>query len=364
VGGGPAGSTCAWGLRRAGLDVLVLDRAAFPRDKPCAGWITPPVLEALGLPAEEYREGRVLQEITGLRTSLLGGAAIETRYPRPVSFGIRRCEFDAYLLRRSGAPTRTEHVTGLRRAGGSWIVNEAFRAPVLIGAGGHFCPVARLLHGRPERDVVVAAQEVEFPMDERQRSACPVRPEVPELFFCADRRGYGWCFRKGDFLNVGFGRQDPEGLGARVRAFVERLRVEGRLPAGTPSRWRGHAYLLNRTARRPLAGDGVLLLGDAAGLAYSESGEGIRPAVESALLAVRAVLDAGGRHAREDLEPYAEAARRRFGPRGTRGPGSTPLPAFASALAGWLLGNPWFTRHVLIERWFLHAHEEALPRAV
>ena len=47
VGGGPAGSSCAWRLRRAGLDVVVLDRKAFPRDKVCAGWITPQVARAL-----------------------------------------------------------------------------------------------------------------------------------------------------------------------------------------------------------------------------------------------------------------------------------------------------------------------------
>ena len=49
VGGGPAGSTCAWKLRQAGADVTVIDRATFPRDKVCAGWITPPVINALGL---------------------------------------------------------------------------------------------------------------------------------------------------------------------------------------------------------------------------------------------------------------------------------------------------------------------------
>src|SRR5690606_26023348 len=47
VGGGPGGSSCARALVRAGLDVVVLDRRRFPRDKVCAGWITPPVLATL-----------------------------------------------------------------------------------------------------------------------------------------------------------------------------------------------------------------------------------------------------------------------------------------------------------------------------
>ena len=55
VGGGPAGSACAWKLRQAGLDVIVMDKAAFPRDKVCAGWITPQVVEDLAFDIDDYR---------------------------------------------------------------------------------------------------------------------------------------------------------------------------------------------------------------------------------------------------------------------------------------------------------------------
>ncbi|HEY7515252.1 MAG TPA: FAD-dependent oxidoreductase, partial [Vicinamibacteria bacterium] len=80
VGGGPAGSSCATRLQAAGLDVLVLDRAVFPRDKPCAGWITPGTLETLGLAAEEYAEERTLQPFTAFRTGRMGGPRVVTRY--------------------------------------------------------------------------------------------------------------------------------------------------------------------------------------------------------------------------------------------------------------------------------------------
>ena len=63
VGGGPAGSTCARALKNAGLDVLILDKSVFPRDKVCAGWITPQVVEELDLDVDDYRRGRVLQPI-------------------------------------------------------------------------------------------------------------------------------------------------------------------------------------------------------------------------------------------------------------------------------------------------------------
>ena len=146
VGGGPAGSSCAWKLRQHGMAVMVLDKARFPRDKVCAGWITPAVVQALQLDTEAYARERVLQPITAFRTGLIRGSYLETRYPAAVSFGIRRCEFDDYLLQRSGARSLLgQALKSLEKRGNQWLVNGAITTPLLIGAGGHFCPVARLL---------------------------------------------------------------------------------------------------------------------------------------------------------------------------------------------------------------------------
>jgi flavin-dependent dehydrogenase len=73
AGGGPAGSACAWKLRQAGLDVIVMDKAVFPRDKVCAGWITPQVVEDLAFDIDDYRAGRTFQPITGFRVGLIHG---------------------------------------------------------------------------------------------------------------------------------------------------------------------------------------------------------------------------------------------------------------------------------------------------
>lgn len=106
VGGGPAGSTCAAALRRAGWDVIVADRAAFPRDTVCAGWVTPAVFRLLDLAAADYRAaGLTLQKIRGFRTGAFGQPQIDTRHPGVVSYAIRRCQFDAFLRRRSRATT-------------------------------------------------------------------------------------------------------------------------------------------------------------------------------------------------------------------------------------------------------------------
>jgi menaquinone-9 beta-reductase len=356
VGGGPAGSSAALRLRAAGLAVVVIDTARFPRDKPCAGWITPEVVSALGLDVEDYRRGRTWQPITGFRTGPIAGPAVLTRYGRPVSFAVRRCEFDAYLLRRSGATLRLgAPARRLERGGGTWTVDGDVRAPVLVGAGGHFCPVARLLNGTPASSAVVAAQEAEFPL--RGRDADRFAPDVPALYFSPDLQGYGWCVRKGGYLNVGLGRRDPRRLGGHIRGFLDHLRRVGELPESLPARWRGHAYLLydRASGRAEVVDDGVVLAGDAAALAYPASGEGILPAVESGLLAADAILGAGGRYDRDRLEPYRAALESRRGPRGARR--SLP-PSLAAFLAGPLLGSRWFARHMLIDRFFLHIRED------
>ena len=103
IGGGPAGSSCARRLNEAGLDVIVLDKSNFPRDKVCAGWITPAVIEDLDLDLDHYAHGRVCQRIQGFRTGTMDGTCTYNDYKRTVSFGIRRYEFDHYLLSNSGA---------------------------------------------------------------------------------------------------------------------------------------------------------------------------------------------------------------------------------------------------------------------
>ena len=360
VGAGPAGSSCARKLSAAGMQVRVLDKETFPRNKVCAGWITPGVLRTLGMDLEDYASRCVLQPITGFRTGLIADPApeVETLYGKVISYGIRRLEFDDYLLQRSGARLQLgSPVTSLDRQGTDWIVNGSIRTPILIGAGGHFCPVARFLGSGPGRPAaVVLAQETEFPMDDDQKRACRVLGENPELYFCRDLKGYGWVFRKGDYLNVGLGREDPHGLPEHVSAFYRDMVSRRNIPAEPHGPFRGHAYHLHRHAARRLLDHGVLLTGDAAGLAYSESGEGIRPAVESGLLAARTILEAEGNYSRERLEPYRERLQETLG---GKGPGigrvlPEPLRLFIGRR---LLAVPWFARHVVMDRWFLRLKE-------
>lgn len=359
VGGGPAGSTAARALVAAGLDVMVLDRQAFPRDKVCAGWVTPPVWEALELnPGVYAAAGNLLQPIRRFRTSLLGAPDVETDYQEVVSYGIRRIEFDHFLLQRSGARLRLgEGVATIERNGANWLINGVIETPLLIGAGGHSCPVARHLGA----DIgsgpgVVAAQEIEFELSAEEAQHCTVERERPELFFVPELDGYGWVVRKGNYLNVGLGRERGVGVAREIKQFRDRLVESGKLPATTPEKFKGHAYALYpQPTPRPLTSDGALLVGDAAGLAYAQSGEGIRPAVESALLAAQTIIAAGHDYRRRQLLPYEQKLVQCFGRREAPPSLLPPLPPrMKRRLARWLLGNSTFTRKVVLDRWFLH----------
>ncbi len=364
VGGGPAGSACAWALRKRGCDVVVIDKAAFPRDKVCAGWITPAVLDELSIDSREYAQGRVLQSITGFLTGVIGGATVLTDYGRIVSFGIRRCEFDQFLLQRCGARMRLgEAFHSAQQVSGEWIVNEAVRAKWLIGAGGHFCPVARQLseaalpHDNPAP--VILAQEVEFAMTDAQQIACDVAGTHPELYFCRDLKGYGWVFRKGNVLNIGMGREHETRLSEHVAAFCEFLHARGRIHFELPTRFHGHAYRL-RTQVPCVSASNVLLIGDAAGLASSRSGEGIRPAIESGLLAASVLLEG------DDSETVAAEYAARLQARMGMGHSTTLSHWLPSAARIWLgqmlLRTHWFTRHVVLDRWFLDSQQPVLSR--
>ena len=350
IGGGPAGAMCAWALGHAGADVVVLDRERFPRDKPCAGWITPSVFDAIGVTPSEYVDaGCTLQPFTAFQTSVIGEPPVATQFPKPISYGIRRREFDAFLLRRLATPVfEGTPLVSLRREPGAWIVNESIRAPVVVGAGGHFCPVARRLHGGPRHPVLARQVELRLEPDE----PCSVSGATPELFFSRDLDGYGWCIRKGRHLNLGIGRRSGAAFRSHVIAFAGFLQREGKVPprAADWRQWEGHAYALAGDGG-PAVSDGLMLVGDAAGLAERESGEGIGPAVESACAAAKTIIEANGRYATDDLQQYADWVRAHALPPGLMASLRARVPALVGRT---LLRSPAFAR-LVIERWFLRA---------
>lgn len=354
IGGGPAGSSCARQLTQSGAKVVVIDQKTFPRDKTCAGWVTPQVFDILQIDPVEYQNGRVLQPIEGFRTGVINGREIETRYGKVVSYGIRRSEFDLWLLNRCGAELRLgQAIRSMTREDDRWLINETWKARLLVGAGGHFCPVARRLGARDVPGAaVVTAQEIEFEASDSDLAAGSVKRNIPELFFCNDLSGYGWCFRKGSFLNIGLGRIGPEHLVSHVDEFLRFLYDRGKVVASLPGKFHGHAYQLYDRIQPRLFDEGVLLIGDAAGLANPQSGEGIRPAVESGLIAAEVIRDARD-GSRSELQLYAELIQAHLKQTGPRVPWAHLPNTLFHWVAGRLLSSRWFTRKIVLDHCFL-----------
>ena len=280
-----------------------------------------------------------------------------------MSFGIRRYEFDRYLLERSGANCRLgEPLKSLERVDGRWLVNGAIEATMIVGAGGHFCPVAQRLGARSDRHSV-GRRGARNRIRGFGRTIWPAARSMPQSRSCSSAttcKGYGWCFRKGNFLNIGLGRIDAKELSRHVGEFGDFLRGRGKIQCQIPSRFHGHAYQLYERTVPKLIDDGVLLIGDAAGLAYPHSGEGIRPAIESGQIAAESIAAAAGDYSMAKLEPYRQRVLARFGKPSARGPTDWLPAGLLQFLARRLMASRWFARKVMIENWFLHANEPAL----
>lgn len=364
VGGGPAGSTLAYSLKNSGLKIGILDKKTFPRQKICAGWVTPEVMRVLNIDLDDYANDRVLQKISGFKISQLGQKQVESHYSgEPVSYGIRRIEFDDYLLQRCGAELiLNEAFDKMESASEGWLVNDNYKANLVIGAGGHYCPVARAIDSKGVSELAVVAQEAEFEMTAQQKASCSIREEVPELFFTPDLKGYGWVFRKGDYLNIGLGREDKSRLSSHVKKFCDYLVAQGKIPEDIVEKYNGHAYLLYNHAVREMVADNVLLIGDSAGLAYPQSGEGIRPAVESAMIAAEVITTCAGDYSRKKLQAYNELMEQRFGIRQPKPDLMERLPMFIKRMfAGQLMKTHWFTKKIITDKWFLQSHQTSLP---
>lgn len=285
VGGGPGGSSCARALREAGLDVLVLDKAAFPRTKLCAGWVTPEALADLELRPEDYPHRFNTFERLRIHWKLLSLA------PRSTQHSIRRYEFDDFLLQRTGARIEQHGVREIRKQNGDFVVDGLYRCRYLIGAAGTACPVYRGLfrqHQPRAAELQTATYELEFRHDWTD-------PDCHLWFFADGLPGYAWYVPKQDgYVNIGLGGMALQ-LRSRERRvqdyweqFVTRLRRLG-LVDRVDDKPRGYSYYLRGPVERVRDGN-AFLVGDSAGLATRDLCEGIGPAVRSGLLAAAAIV--------------------------------------------------------------------------
>jgi menaquinone-9 beta-reductase len=299
VGGGPAGSACAWRLKQSNMDCLILDHAEFPRFKPCAGWITPEVLRDLQLDANDYPLG-----LTSFSTFNISIYGIPFRL-RTQQFSIRRYEFDHWLLQRSQVCMQIHRVKEIVVKDDRFIVDDKYSARYLVGAGGTHCPVYHTLfkpHLNNPRKSLIVAQEEEFPydcLDDRCRL----------WFFENKLPGYSWFVPKTNgFVNVGVGgsaaqlKANGDTLKNHWNLLVKKLEKSGLIRGHTykPS---GHSYYLREKPAEIRRGN-AFLIGDALGLATLDMGEGIGPAVQSGLLAAEAITY-GGEYSVDSISRYS-----------------------------------------------------------
>lgn len=286
VGGGPAGSAAAWALTRAGRDCLVLDRESFPREKLCAGWITPEVLRDLEFSPDDYPHRFLTFE--HLDVSFKG---LHVKLDSP-QHSVRRFEFDAWLLERSGAESRVHNVRQVAEIEDGYVLDQRYQCRYLIGAGGTRCPVYREVFRptRPRaRELQAVTLEKEFPCD-WQDPACHL------WFLDKGLPGYAWYVPKQNgYLNVGVGgvaeklKRRGDDIRRHWGLLCERLVAEGLLQEPPPQPG-GYSYFLRQGDESACRGN-AFVVGDAAGLATRDMCEGIGPAVQSGLRAARAVID-------------------------------------------------------------------------
>ena len=326
VGAGPAGSTAAYHLAQTGLDVMLLDKTTFPREKVCGDGLTPRAVRQL------LRLGLDLDEPGWLRNRGLrivgGGHRLELPWPDLAeypAYGLvrTRLDFDEILARhaqKAGArlregmsvtgpvlDERTGRVRGVtarqvdeagRRSGD----DVAFEAPLVLAADGSSSRLAVAM-GIPRRDDrpmgVAVRTYYSSPRHDDDWLESWLELWDGEPGEGALLPGYGWIFGVGDgTCNVGLGILNTSAAFARVD-YRDLLR---RWLDHTPARWGLREE--NRTApvrgaalpmgfnRKPHYASGMLLLGDAGGMVNPFNGEGIAYAMESAEVAADVVVQA------------------------------------------------------------------------
>lgn len=293
VGGGPAGSSCAWKLKQQGIDVLILEKQSFPRVKLCAGWITSKVMDDLQFSVADYpyaiSELDVRMHIAPLR---IGLPYFPTKWD---NYSIRRVEFDQWLLERSAAPVESHSVKNIVKEGDRYIIDGIYSCKYLIGAGGTQCPVRRNLfaHSRIKKDQL-ATLELEFKVS-NAKDTCHL------FFFYRGLRGYSWYVPKGNgFVNIGLGgkasyfKKDDNNIHHHFQLFLEdlvKLKLLDRTTADSV-KVTGHPYYLH-SHQGEFKKDNCYLVGDSAGLASMDLGEGIGPAIESGIMAAEEISGCG-----------------------------------------------------------------------
>lgn len=271
-GAGPAGSSLAYFLSRKGFDVLLLDKAKFPRPKPCAGAFQISLGDFFPFSLEQVTE----DEATGFYFAK-NGRHFNIEMGIPIAYTVDRLKFDDFLLQKaisSGAKFIDDCRVLRVEEGVVYSTPGSFRSRIIVGAEGVGSMVRR--YGRYRR----------FKSMMKTISAdVPVRFEKKLGFdFSYTKGGYTWIFPKGDITHIGFGTQP--GAIKNEEIILHKILKDYNFPE--PENIYKWTYPLFSSPEL-LTWKNTLLIGDAASLVNPATGGGIYNAVQSAYLASKAI---------------------------------------------------------------------------
>jgi flavin-dependent dehydrogenase len=300
IGAGPAGAACATRLQQASIDFILLDQHPFPRMKPCAGWVTPQALSAIGFSPAQY-----LHSFTTFNKFVISIHGVRFTLPTR-QYAIRRAEFDHWLLERADLHVQQHQVKHIRQTADGYEIDGTYTCQYLVGAGGTYCPVYRTLFRetvpRPQENMIVAfEQEFEYGYTD---------PRCHLWFMENGLPGYAWYVPKANgFLNVGIGAKAEKlkktggTIQARWDELTTKLEAMG-LVRGHPWSPVSHTYYLRPQPLSATRIDNAFLVGDAACLSTRDMGEGIGPALLSGQRAAQAIIT-GEEYVLDDIPSYS-----------------------------------------------------------
>ncbi len=285
VGAGPGGASAAYDLARAGLRVLLLEKAALPRYKPCGGGLTSKVFGALDFDFSPTIESTISRISAGY-----GRERTRVEVQAPVAWCVMRDRFDLLLVERAvraGAELRAaQPVTAVEfgEAGATILAgSEALHAAFVVGADG-VNGIVRRAAGFPAHTRLAVALEAEM---DAPPAALEAWRDMLHADFGAIGWGYAWIFPKADHLSIGIGDLVRRGTKTDLRAALARyIASEPSLRDARERLTRGHRLPLGGKFARYHAPRAVLV-GDAAGLVDPFSAEGIYYAIRSGQMAAQ-----------------------------------------------------------------------------